>query len=379
MDQPLAPLSADLTNTPAPTSKDQRKSQTDWRVKSARDRKHPAKIKLTNEDQLPDCDGGLRFSLGGRLQSSNYFVLGGRPSCPVPNYSDAHVITPQGPNRQDTSSPRVPANDRQRCDSPDSGSEYWPLPLPMALRMTSGTSRSRFDSSRPTSTTSGWDYHERHQVSTAIHADQKAITMPAIIELSADVDEDAEIGDGTHVWHLAQVRERAVVGANCVIGRGSYVGRGVSVGPNCKIQNFAQVYEPAVVGPGAFIGPGAVLTNDQYPRAVNPDLSRKSASHWEPAGVEVGGGASIGARAVCVAPVKIGRWAMVAAGAVVVDDVSDFALVAGVPAKQIGWVGRSGYKLTLGGDGGWHCPRSGLQYAESNGGLMEVLEDPAGQ
>ncbi len=134
---------------------------------------------------------------------------------------------------------------------------------------------------------------------------------------SADVDDGAKIGAGTSIWHLVHVRSGADIGTNCVIGRGAYIGEGVRVGDNSKIQNYALVYEPAVIGAGVFIGPAVVLTNDTYPRAVNTDGTLKSAHDWEPVGVTVGAGASIGARAVCVAPLTIGRWATIAAGAVV--------------------------------------------------------------
>lgn len=200
--------------------------------------------------------------------------------------------------------------------------------------------------------------------------------MPTIIEPSADVDERAAIGAGTRIWHLAQVREGAMVGPNCVVARGAYIGAGVQVGANCKIQNFALVYEPAVLGAGVFIGPAAVLTNDQYPRAVNPDLSLKSADEWKPVGVEVGDGASIGARAVCVAPVRLGRWAMVAAGAVVIDDVPDFALVVGVPARRIRWVGHAGLPLTQEPSGLWICPESGRHYRQTGSDSLQPVDNP---
>lgn len=189
---------------------------------------------------------------------------------------------------------------------------------------------------------------------------------------SADVDARATIGDGTSIWHLAQVREGALIGRDCVIGRGAYIGSGVVLGDSVKIQNYALVYEPAVVESGVFIGPAAVLTNDTHPRAVNPDGSRKGAHDWEAVGVTVREGASIGARAVCVAPVDIGRWAMVAAGSVVTRDVADYALVAGVPARQIGWVGRAGVRLESHGQGRWTCPKTGAEYAEAAGVLSEA-------
>ena len=188
---------------------------------------------------------------------------------------------------------------------------------------------------------------------------------------SADVDERAEIGAGTSVWHLAQVREEAVLGTGCVIGRGAYIGTGVRLGDNVKVQNYALVYEPAVVGDGAFIGPAAVFTNDHRPRAVNPDGTLKRAEDWHPVGVTVGEGAAIGARAVCVAPVAIGRWAMVGAGAVVTADVPDHALVVGVPARRVGWIGRAGERLEPEGEGRWRCPATKALYRETESGIVE--------
>lgn len=188
---------------------------------------------------------------------------------------------------------------------------------------------------------------------------------------SADVSERAVIGDGSKIWHLAQVREDAVLGENVIVARGAYIGTGVQVGSNCKIQNYALVYEPAVLGAGVFIGPAAVLTNDTFPRAISPDGSLKNASDWDAVGVEIAEGASIGARAVCVAPVKIGRWATIAAGAVVAKDVPDFALMVGVPARRVGWVGKAGFPLVE-SDGGWLCEHSGARYIETDGILTEA-------
>jgi UDP-2-acetamido-3-amino-2,3-dideoxy-glucuronate N-acetyltransferase len=188
---------------------------------------------------------------------------------------------------------------------------------------------------------------------------------------SADVDERAVIGDGSSVWHLAQVREGAVLGRECIVGRGAYVGPGVVMGERCKLQNHALVYEPARLGDGVFVGPAVVFTNDHYPRSVAPDGTLKRGDDWEPVGVTVQDGASIGARAVCVAPITIGRWAMVAAGSVVVQDVPDFALVAGVPARRIRWVGRAGVPLEPAGEGRWRCPSTGARYIEQDETLRE--------
>jgi UDP-2-acetamido-3-amino-2,3-dideoxy-glucuronate N-acetyltransferase len=195
--------------------------------------------------------------------------------------------------------------------------------------------------------------------------------MGTRIEASADVSPDAEIGSGSQVWHLAQIRERARLGEECIVGRGAYIGIGVQMGDRCKVQNYALVFEPASLADGVFVGPAAVLTNDQYPRAVNSDGTAKSAADWNPVGVTIDTGAAIGAHAVCVAPVRIGAWATVAAGAVVTRDVPPHALVAGVPARQMGWVGHAGARLQE-RDGRLHCPVSGRVYEQFENSIREV-------
>ncbi|MGH6656701.1 MAG: DapH/DapD/GlmU-related protein [Actinocrinis sp.] len=217
--------------------------------------------------------------------------------------------------------------------------------------------------------------------------DTPSENRPAVrIAPGADVDERAKIGDGSSVWHLAQIREDAVLGVNCIVGRGAYVGTGVRIGDNVKIQNYALVYEPATLGDGVFIGPAAVLTNDLRPRSVTPDGTQKRGDDWHAVGVEIAEGASVGARAVCVAPVRIGRWAMVGAGSVVTRDVPDYALVLGVPARRVGWVGRSGERLEPIGPGAasdgmrsdavnrWRDPATADVYRESAEGRLEQEE-----
>jgi UDP-2-acetamido-3-amino-2,3-dideoxy-glucuronate N-acetyltransferase len=187
------------------------------------------------------------------------------------------------------------------------------------------------------------------------------------VQPTADVDYRAVLGRGTTVWHLAQIRENARLGSGCIVGRGAYVGPGVVIGNNVKLQNYALVYEPARLEDNVFIGPAAVLTNDLYPRAVDLTGKLKRATDWEASGVVVREGASLGARAVVVPGQKIGRWALVAAGAVVTRDVPDFALVAGVPARQVGWVGRAGRRLLADAPGRWRCPQTGELYDECDG------------
>lgn len=169
------------------------------------------------------------------------------------------------------------------------------------------------------------------------------------------------------------MRDQVVIGTDCIVGRGAYIGSGVKLGDSCKIQNYALVYEPAVLGNGVFIGPAAILTNDQYPRAVNIDGTIKLSSDWDSVGVEVCEGASIGAGAICIAPVKVGAWSLVAAGAVVKDDVPNFALVAGVLAKRIGWVGRAGKPLNKISDTSYKCPTTDAMYKQV--GPNELVEE----
>lgn len=195
------------------------------------------------------------------------------------------------------------------------------------------------------------------------------------IHQDARVNEKATLSEGSKVWGFAQIRENASIGLNCNIGKGSYVGVGVKIGNNCKIQNYALLYEPASLEDGVFVGPAVVFTNDHFPRAINEDGSLKSASDWEPVGVHVQQGASIGANSTCIAPVTIGKWALVGAGSVVLKDVPDYALVVGNPAKRVGWVGTSGHPLRINNSGEWVCPITSDKYHEIEPNKLVKIED----
>lgn len=179
---------------------------------------------------------------------------------------------------------------------------------------------------------------------------------------TADVSPEADVGAGTSIWHRAQVREGARIGRGCIIGKDVYLDAGVTIGDNVKIQNSALVYHGATLEDGVFLGPQACLTNDTYPRAITPDGALKSADDWTVGPILIRYGASIGAAALILPNVTVGRFAMVAAGAVVTHDVPDHSLVIGVPARSAGFVCRCGRRLAPDGSV-FRCPHDGWTYS----------------
>ena len=179
---------------------------------------------------------------------------------------------------------------------------------------------------------------------------------------TAIVDEGADIGDGSRVWHFVHVSSGARIGRDVVLGQNVFVGGGAIVGDRCKVQNNVSIYDGVVLEEEVFCGPSMVFTNVMNPRAA---IERKD--EFRP--TRVGRGATLGANCTIVCGSSIGRYAFVGAGAVVTRDVKDFALVAGVPARQIGWVSRNGERLELALEGGGEarCPATGERYAVENG------------
>ncbi|MCB0062092.1 MAG: N-acetyltransferase [Caldilineaceae bacterium] len=170
------------------------------------------------------------------------------------------------------------------------------------------------------------------------------------IHPTADVSLQATIGQETRIWNHTQVREGARIGAECIIGRDVYIDADVQIGNRVKIQNGALLYRGAVIADGVFIGPRVCLTNDRYPRAITPDGLLKGVDDWTQGEIYIGYGASIGAGAIVVTGVEIGQFAMVAAGAVVTQDVPAYGLVRGVPARLVGSVCACGRPLPANGE-----------------------------
>lgn len=167
------------------------------------------------------------------------------------------------------------------------------------------------------------------------------------IHPTAEVSDQAEIGEGTSIWNHCQVRENALIGRGCILSKDVYVDAGVRIGNYVKIQNGISVYHGVTLEDGVFCGPHCVFTNDRNPRAINADGTPKKATDWVLSPTLVKTGAAIGAGAIIVCGVTVGRWALIGAGAVVTRDVPDFGLVYGNPARLRGFVSPQGHAMRV--------------------------------
>ena len=169
--------------------------------------------------------------------------------------------------------------------------------------------------------------------------------MAIRIHPTAEVSDKIEIGDGSSIWHHAQVREGVKIGTNCIIGKGVYVDADVPIGNNVKIQNYVSVYHGVKIEDGVFVGPHVCFTNDMRPRAINPDGSLKAADDWVLSETLIKKGAALGANSTIRCGITIGEWAMIGSGSVVTKDVPAHGLVFGNPAQLHGFVCACGTKL----------------------------------
>lgn len=176
--------------------------------------------------------------------------------------------------------------------------------------------------------------------------------MSVFVHSSSYVEEDVKIGEGTKIWYFCHIQKGSIIGNNCLIGQNVFISNGSIVGNNCKIMNNVSVYEGVELEDGVFCGPSCVFTNDLTPRAEYPKGSK---GHLK---TIVKHGATIGANSTIVCGNIIGKYAMIAAGSVVTKNVSDYALVAGNPARQIGYVCECGFKL----NDEKLCEKCGKQY-----------------
>jgi UDP-2-acetamido-3-amino-2,3-dideoxy-glucuronate N-acetyltransferase len=191
---------------------------------------------------------------------------------------------------------------------------------------------------------------------------------PYLVHPTACVDDGAQVGEGTRIWHFSHVSSGARLGRGCNLGQNVFIADGVVLGDNVKVQNNVSIYTGTVVEDDVFLGPSCVLTNVTNPRSqVNRHALYEDTLLRR--------GATIGANATIVCGVTIGRYALVAAGAVLARDVPDYALVMGVPARQQGWVSRHGHRLThRDAAGDLVCPESGLRYREVEPGVLRCLD-----
>ena len=185
---------------------------------------------------------------------------------------------------------------------------------------------------------------------------------------SAFLDQPCDIGEGTKIWHFCHIMKNSNVGKHCTLGQNVSVASGVVIGNNVKIQNNVSIYTGTIIEDDVFLGPSCVLTNVTNPRSqiVRHGLFEKTV---------IKRGATVGANATIVCGIELGRYCFIAAGAVVVKKVPDYALMQGVPAKQVGWMSRHGHRLKRqGSSGNLVCPESGFRYREVKHGVLSCID-----
>jgi len=192
--------------------------------------------------------------------------------------------------------------------------------------------------------------------------------LPYFVHESAYVDQGAEIGAGTKIWHFSHIMKTARIGERCIIGQNVNVDGGTRIGDNVKIQNNVSIYTGALIEDDVFLGPSCVLTNVTNPRSQVKRHSLYETTHLKR-------GCTIGANATVVCGVTVGRYAFVGAGAVLTKSVPDFALVVGNPARQVGWMSRHGHRLDSPDPNGLMlCPETGYRYKEVEPGILRCLD-----
>jgi len=185
---------------------------------------------------------------------------------------------------------------------------------------------------------------------------------------TAIVDEGAQIGAGTKIWHFSHIMAGAKIGQKCILGQNVCIADGVEIGNNVKVQNNVSIYTGTIIMDDVFLGPSCVLTNVTNPRSqvVRHNLYEKTVMHR---------GVTVGANATIVCGIELGRYCLIAAGAVVTKDVPDYALMVGIPARQDGWISRHGIKLpSPDADGIMICQESGYRYQEVTPDTVRCLD-----
>ena len=192
------------------------------------------------------------------------------------------------------------------------------------------------------------------------------MTKDYFVHASSFVDDGAQIGRGTKIWHFSHIM-KCEIGENCIFGQNAHIANDVVIGNNVKVQNNVSIYTGTIIEDDVFLGPSCVLTN-----VLNPRSQVNRHSVYEKTVIKRG--ATIGANATIVCGIELGRYCFIAAGAVVTKDVPDYAMMAGVPAKQLGWMSRHGIKLPKPDkDGIMVCPESGHRYKEIQKGVLKCL------